>query len=127
MHSLAVTAACQAGAEGQAPAAPASTPPVVSGAPDGPSPAADDFAADVDIEAGARQLLAGEDGEGEFKLLSAEPVQWSDASPGCPQDGFAYAQVITPGHKPVFELEGITYPVHSNADGSHGVVCGDRG
>lgn len=125
--SLAVTAACEADADGQPSAEPASTPAVVSGdpaGPDGTTPVGDDVAADVNIEAAAREFLEGEIGEGDFNLRSSEPVGWSDASLGCPQEGFAYAQVLTPGHKLVFELDGTLYPVHSNADGSHMVICG---
>ena len=52
-------------------------------------------------------------------------MQWSDASLGCPQEGFAYAQVITPGYKLLYSLGGADYAVHTNADGSHAVVCED--
>ena len=58
-------------------------------------------------------------------LESSEGVQWSDGSLGCPQEGYAYAQVITPGYKLVFDLVGTPYSVHTNADGSHMVVCED--
>ena len=54
-------------------------------------------------------------------------VTWSDASLGCPQEGFAYAQVITPGYKLLFSHEGAVYAVHTNDDGSHAVVCEDGG
>ena len=80
-----------------------------------------------DIETAARKLLADELGvdEGDFRLDSSEGVGWSDASLGCPQEGYAYAQVITPGYKLVFDLAGTSYAVHTNADGSHMVVCED--
>ena len=58
-------------------------------------------------------------------LGSSEMAQWSDASLGCPQEGMGYAQVITPGHKVVFDLAGTSYAVHTNSDGSHMVVCED--
>lgn len=79
------------------------------------------------IETAARNLRADELGadEGDFRLDSAEGVQWSDASLGCPQAGYAYAQVITPGYKLVFDLTGTSHAVHTNADGSYMVVCGD--
>ena len=64
-------------------------------------------------------------GEGDFSLISTEGKQWSDASLGCPREGFGYAQVITPGYKLIFELEGVSYPVHTNEDGSHMVICRD--
>ena len=80
-------------------------------------------AAPSEIEAGARKLLEDEVGEGDFSLTSSAGMQWSDASLGCPEEGFAYAQVITPGYKLVFDLAGVSYPVHTNADGSHMVIC----
>jgi hypothetical protein len=78
---------------------------------------------DAGIEAAARELLAAEVGEGEFNLQFAEVVQWPDASPGCPEEGSAFAQVITPGHKLVFNLDGTAYAVHSDADGTHMLIC----
>ena len=80
-----------------------------------------------EIEAAARKLLADELGadEADFRLDSSEGVQWSDASLGCPQEGYAYAQVITPGYKLVFDLAGTSHAVNTNADGSHMVICGD--
>ena len=79
------------------------------------------------IETAARKLLADELGadEGDFRLDSSEGVGWSDASLGCPQEGYAYAQVLTPGYKLVFDHAGTSYAVHTNSDGSHMVICGD--
>lgn len=125
--ALAATTACEAGGEEPAPESPANAPTVAAGAPAGADesfPVTGEKDSDAVIEAAARDLLAAEVGAGDFNLRSAQPVQWSDASLGCPEDGYAYAQVITPGHKLVFELDGATYPVHSNADGSHMVICG---
>ena len=81
------------------------------------------------IQAAALAVLAKETGvaESAFSLESAEGVQWSDARLGCPQEGFAYAQVITPGYKLLFSHEGAVYAVHTNDDGSHAVVCEDGG
>lgn len=123
-------AACDAYGEDRAPQNPANTPAVVSGAPAGPDETptvAGGEGADAEVEAAARRLLAAEVGEGAFELLSYAVVQWPDASLGCPEEGYAYAQVITPGHKLLFDLDGAIYPVHSNADGSHMVICGDEG
>ena len=79
-----------------------------------------------EIEAAARKLLADEMevGEGDFRLHSSEGMGWSDASLGCPQEGFMYAQVLTSGYKLVFDLAGTSYAVHTNSDGSHMVICG---
>ena len=80
-----------------------------------------------EIEAAARKLLADElkVEEGNFKLDSSEGMAWSDASLGCPKEGMAYAQVITPGYKLIFNLAGTSHAVHTNSDGSHMVICGD--
>ena len=78
-----------------------------------------------DIESAARALLgdlASVD-EDAFTLVSSESMSWSDASLGCPQEGMAYAQVITPGHKLMFTLGDTTYAVHTNADGSRLIPC----
>ena len=82
-----------------------------------------------DIEAAARELLADEDGvdKGALTLVSSESVSWPDASLGCPQEGFGYAQVITPGYKFVFTLGDTSYAVHTNEDGSHLVHCDGGG
>ena len=81
----------------------------------------------AEIETAARKLLADEleAEEGDFRLDSSEGVAWSDASLGCPKEGYAYAQVITPGYKLVFDLAGTSHAVHPNSDGSHMVTCGD--
>ena len=51
---------------------------------------------------------------------------WSDANLGCPQKGMAYAQVIAPGYKLVFDLPGTPHAVHTNSDGPHMLVCGEE-
>ena len=81
-----------------------------------------------EIETAARKFLAEEleVDEGGLELDSSEMVQWSDASLGCPQEGMAYAQVVTPGHKLVYDLAGTSHAVHTNSDGSHMVVCEDE-
>ena len=49
-------------------------------------------------------------------VLSAEEVEWSDTSLGCPEPDAMYAQVITPGYLIVLETGGETYEYHSGAD-----------
>lgn len=56
-------------------------------------------------------------------LVSAQSLDWSDASLGCPQPGMAYAQVLTPGYRLTFEYDGDVYSVHSNRDASHLASC----
>ncbi len=81
------------------------------------------------VAAAALAVLAESVGAAEtgFSLDSATPEQWSDASLGCPQEGFGYAQVVTPGYRLLFSYEGAVYAVHTNVDGSHAVVCEDGG
>jgi hypothetical protein len=50
----------------------------------------------------------------EIKLVSMEEQQWSDASLGCPQEGYMYAQVITPGYLITLEAQGQTYAYHTD-------------
>lgn len=92
------------------------------------SAAPDDATLPERIESAARKLLAAELNidEGDLTLDSSQGVEWSDASLGCPQEGYAYAQVITPGYRLTFGLGGASYAVHTNADGSHMVICGRR-
>ncbi len=56
-------------------------------------------------------------------LTELEPAEWSDASLGCPEEGMFYAQVITPGYRLVFDVDGTPVEVHTNSDGSSAVVC----
>jgi len=59
---------------------------------------------------------------GEIKLVSLEEQQWSDASLGCPQEGYMYAQVITPGYLMVLEAQGQTYEYHTDKQ-ANVVLC----
>ena len=130
--SLMAAAACGGNDEEKSAAQEAATagPTTVSGAPafplDTPAPPANE-SVPGEIETAARNLLAGEleVDEGGFRLDSSDRVMWSDASLGCPKEGYAYAQVITPGYKLIFDLAGTSYAVHTNSDGSHMVICGD--
>jgi hypothetical protein len=51
-----------------------------------------------------------------------EEQQWSDTSLGCPQEGFMYAQVITPGYLIVLEAQGQTYEYHTDTQ-ANVVLC----
>ncbi|MCY3734176.1 MAG: hypothetical protein OXG42_07835 [Chloroflexi bacterium] len=93
-----------------------------------PNTAPDNVTVPGGIESAARRLLADEldVDEGDLALDGSETVEWSDASLGCPQDGYGYAQVVTPGYRLVFGLAGASHAVHTNADGSHMVIRSDR-
>ena len=115
---------------GTAPEAATAAPASGSGAPaltpNTPAPPANE-AVPGEIETAARKFLADEldADEGELRLVSAEGMGWSDTSLGCPKEGYAYAQVLTTGYKLVFDFAGTTYPVHTDSDGSHMVICED--
>ncbi len=49
-----------------------------------------------------------------IEVVSTMPVQWSDASLGCPQPGQMYAQVITPGLQIVLKVNGKSYEYHTS-------------
>ena len=46
-----------------------------------------------------------------------EPIEWPDASLGCPQPGMMYAQVITPGYRILLEVAGKSYEYHTGGGG----------
>jgi hypothetical protein len=52
--------------------------------------------------------------EDQITVDAIEPVEWSDASLGCPQEGMMYAQVITPGYLIVLSVQGQTYEYHAD-------------
>jgi len=60
---------------------------------------------------------------GQITLLSTEPVEWPDASLGCPEPGMMYAQVVTRGYQLVFEVDGELYEVHTDESGETVVIC----
>jgi hypothetical protein len=55
-------------------------------------------------------------------IVRAEPVEWPDASLGCPEPGRVYAQVITPGFRLVAQESDQLLEVHADAVG-RAVVC----
>ncbi|MFO7740972.1 MAG: hypothetical protein R6X31_01540 [Anaerolineae bacterium] len=59
----------------------------------------------------------------EIEVVSVEPVEWPDASLGCPEPGKMYAQVITPGYRIILELEGDRFEVHTDQEGRSVVTC----
>jgi len=61
-----------------------------------------------------------------IRLISVEPVEWSDASLGCTQPGMMYAEVITPGYMVVLEARGEEYRYHTDLERLV-VLCEARG
>lgn len=58
----------------------------------------------------------------QIQLASIEAREWSDTSLGCPQEGFMYAQVITPGYLILLEAQDQQYEYHTD-QGSNVVLC----
>lgn len=50
-------------------------------------------------------------------------TDWSDTSLGCPQPGYMYAQVITPGYKIILKAQDKEYEYHTDDQGSSVVLC----
>ena len=51
-----------------------------------------------------------------ISVVSAEEVEWSDSSLGCPDPDTMYAQVITPGFLIILESDGNTFNYHTATD-----------
>lgn len=58
----------------------------------------------------------------QITVASVQPMEWSDASLGCPQEGMMYAQVITPGYLVVLSAQGQTYEYHTD-QGTNVILC----
>jgi hypothetical protein len=50
----------------------------------------------------------------QISLVEATEVVWPDSSLGCPQEGMAYTQVLTPGYLILVEASGKIYEYHAN-------------
>jgi hypothetical protein len=61
-----------------------------------------------------------------IELLRVEVQEWPDAAIGCPQEGYDYAQVITPGYRITLEAEGTEYVYHTD-QGTFVVLCLQNG
>lgn len=57
-----------------------------------------------------------------LEVKEIEAVTWPDTSLGCPQPGYLYAQVLTPGYKVVLTTDERVVEVHLDARGQ-GIVC----
>ena len=58
----------------------------------------------------------------EVTLVRVRPVEWPDASLGCPRPGVDYIQVLTPGYAIWLEAAGAEYEFHTD-DAQRVVVC----
>ena len=62
---------------------------------------------------------------GELEIVDIEAVRWPDSSIGCPEPGFEYLQVVTPGHLArVRDSGGVVHHVHMS--NGRGLVCERR-
>jgi len=59
----------------------------------------------------------------QITFVSIEAKDWPDSSLGCPEEGFMYAQVITPGYLIVLEADGQQYNYHTDETGKNVVLC----
>lgn len=71
----------------------------------------------------AKAVLASEANVDPDMLEVAEvtPEEWPDSSLGCPQKGYSYLQVITPGYVVRLRAGEKRYTVH--VAGNRGVIC----
>ena len=51
--------------------------------------------------------------ESEINVIETKSVTWPDSSLGCPQEGFVYSQVLTPGYLIVLEYASNRYEYHA--------------
>ena len=72
----------------------------------------------------AVQAAASEAGvdQTEVRVLSFTQREWPSTALGCPQPGFSYAQVVTPGYEILLQAGGREYEYHSNLT-SNVVLC----
>ncbi|MSP13335.1 MAG: hypothetical protein EXR62_10320 [Chloroflexi bacterium] len=59
----------------------------------------------------------------EIQVASVEKQIWPDASLGCPQAGYVYAQALTPGYKVILKSGNTEYVYHTDEVGKQIVTC----
>ncbi len=62
----------------------------------------------------------------DISVADISPMEWPDASLGCPAPDQMYAQVITPGFRIELEVDGESYTYHTDAGGSL-ILCDSEG
>jgi len=53
-----------------------------------------------------------------IEVVSSEAVTWNDSSLGCPEKGYSYLQVLTPGYRVVLESGGVQYDYRLDSQGN---------
>jgi hypothetical protein len=63
-----------------------------------------------------------------LSLQSANKQEWPDGSLGCPQEGLAYPQVVTPGFLLIFTdaAQSMRYEVHTGVSEAQMVLCENK-
>jgi hypothetical protein len=82
--------------------------------------APDDLVQSIRVDAAERLGIELEN----VQIAISQPIEWSDASLGCPQGQSAFSQVITPGFLIVVDVGGNRLSYHTDA-GSRFVLCAD--
>ena len=78
----------------------------------------EDLAVSLCLRELAGQLQVAEE---QIQVVSVEPMNWPDASLGCPEPGKMYAQVIVPGFRVLLEAGDAGYLYHT--DGQRAISC----
>lgn len=58
----------------------------------------------------------------QITVVNSEAVDWNDSSLGCPQPGFGYMDVITPGYKITLSANGQQYIYHTDTNNAF-ILC----
>ena len=110
------------------PVAPVETPeapPVPTTPPDENTPVIPDdddvYPQPVQVAAEAAAEEAGVPVE-DVRVISYQERQWGSTALGCPQPGFSYAQVVTPGYFAVIQAGDTTFEFHTNMT-TNAVLC----
>lgn len=59
-----------------------------------------------------------------ISVLIDEEVDWPSSAAGCPKDGMAYMDVITPGFRVIIEQGGRQYSYHAGQAGNFFLCSG---
>ena len=81
--------------------------------------------APVSVQEKAKNFLARRLGVtvDQLTYLRSEEQVWSDTSLGCPEDGYVYATVETPGYTIAFTYGRQGHTVHTNSTGTVFALC----
>ena len=68
----------------------------------------------------ARSDLARREGlnSDDVSVVRVSRVEWPDSSLGCPEEGMAYTQVVTPGFQILLQADERVFDYHSGPDGA---------